>query len=135
MEYDNDDDDMWEGVERRQHQSYKWTGPDRRQEQTDMDSCSFIGNKQSHDQQFQHYICEKEAEIGLIIYQLKNIHDFIEQSKPLLEFVEIELESKKERKKLYSKLTEQVLGWAIIAFLTYIGAWTWEHIGKTINIK
>jgi len=65
--------------------------------------------------------CPHELEIHDLSKQYERMNLFIREAEPLLDYVKSEKERNDKRSKLYEKLTEQLLGWGILAVVGWIG--------------
>jgi hypothetical protein len=72
--------------------------------------------------------CPYQLEIVELDRQSKRIEDFIRDAEPLLAFIRIEMQSKKEKSLFLQRVSEKILGGAILAIFGIIGSWVLDKL-------
>lgn len=118
---------MWNGEERRK-QDEKFEGEEKRgKHERQMEW-------KSQQEEICNWVhCEKESEIRLLIYQVKQIQDFFEEIKPIIIFAESEKKRKEAHLALCSELTKEVTKWGLIGLLTISATYLWNHLNPLTN--
>jgi hypothetical protein len=87
--------------------------------------------KESHDCND----CPHDIQLHDLSMQSDKIDKFIMEAEPLLDYVRAEIERNRKRAEFYSKITEHVLGTAILAVLGYVGHWFIEKIKNDFGLR
>ena len=118
---------MWNGQERRA-QNEGFEGDEKRKDK----KCS-MDWKSQQDETHNYIHCERESEIRLLIYQVKQIQEFFEEIKPIIIFAESEKKRREAHLTLCSELTKEVMKWGLVGILTISVTYLWNHFNSLTN--
>jgi hypothetical protein len=79
--------------------------------------------------------CPHDIKLHDLSMQADKIDKFIMEAEPLLDYVRAEIERNHKRAEFYSKITEHVLGTAILAGLGYLGHWVMEKFKSDFGLR
>ena len=111
---------QWDGLERRKHRDIEDAHE------------SF---KLDHQERCNNYFCDKEAELGLIIFQIKKFLEFMEKASPVIDYVNAEIDRRKESYEFYRALKQEVIKWGLIGILSVAATYLWTHLKHLVDFK
>jgi hypothetical protein len=81
------------------------------------------------------HVCPRELDFYQYSKTTERIEAFMDEAEPLMEYVRAEIERNKRRAEMYRKITENVMGTAVLAALGFIGHWLIEKIKFELGVK
>ena len=92
--------------------------------------------------------CVFKSEIADLIDNVIKLNEFVvkmeptiekiehqyEDNKVLMDFVRAEIKVKQKRADMLDKITERLVGWGVVVFVSSIGYWIWTHIKQELGI-
>ena len=72
--------------------------------------------------------CPFQLELIELERQSQRIEKFIQDAEPLLAFVRIEMKQKQDKSLFLQRLSERILGAAILAIFAVVGSWVLEKL-------